>query len=75
MLEDGTFVKVPPHSLVKKESFAVGEEITGEGHLINEEPNRVFHHARVKLGNAIIADDSGPEPEREKAKGETQSGS
>jgi len=68
VLADGTFVKAPPHSLVAKELFKVGTELSGEGHMIGEEPNRVFHHAQIRAGKKVIADDSVADHEREKLK-------
>jgi hypothetical protein len=65
VLDDGTFVKVPPHSLRDKESFRDGIEVTGFGVLLTKEPNRVFHHAKVQIGERILSDDSGLKEERD----------
>lgn len=68
VLDDGSFVKAPPHSLVAKERFAIGALVSGEGGLVTEEPNRVFHHARIQLGTTVLADDSVPKEKRESLK-------
>ncbi|RZA07802.1 MAG: hypothetical protein EOP11_06660 [Proteobacteria bacterium] len=68
VLDDGSFVKAPPHSLVKKELFKVGAKVSGTGEIISEEPHPVLHHAQIKAGSEILSDDSGDEDEREELK-------
>jgi hypothetical protein len=68
VLEDGSFIKAPPHSLVAKELFKVGAMVTGEGELLVESPNRVFHHVVIKSGSKVMSDDSGSKDDREDLK-------
>ncbi len=68
VLSGGEFIKIPPHSLLDKKLLKVGAKVSGEGELINREPNQVFHHVQVKVGSRLTADDSMNEDKKEKLK-------
>ena len=65
VLDNGSFIKMPPHSVKEKGLFKVGAVVSGSGELLTESPNRVFHHAKVEQDKKILADDSMEKPERE----------
>lgn len=58
VLDDGSFIKVPPHSLTANGLFKVGDFISGSGEVVNMTPNPVIHHAKVMQGRKVLADDS-----------------
>jgi len=68
VLENGAFIKTPPHSLLAKEKFEIGTTIHGEGELIASEPNEVFHHAQVMSGKTMLSDDSIDKDSKEELK-------
>ena len=68
VLDDGTFIKVPPHSLLAKDLFVVGGLVSGNGELLTTMPNKVFHRAKIQQGKKLLADDSGKKHEREELK-------
>lgn len=68
VLANGTFVKVPPHSLLLKDLFKIGATVSGEGELLTEKPNRVVHRAKVHQGKKVMSDDSGTKDHRESLK-------
>ena len=68
VLEHGSFIKVPPHSLLKKELFKIDSDVSGAGELVTETPNAVIHHAVVKIGKIAASDDSVPPHKRDELK-------
>lgn len=68
VLDDGAFVKAPPHSLIKRDAFVIGALVSGEGDLIADAPNPVYHHALIRCGDEVLADDSVDHEEREELK-------
>jgi len=68
VLDDGSFVKVPPHSLKAKDLFKIGAAVKGSGELLTEVPNKVFHHVKLLQGQKVLADDSMKKQARETLK-------
>jgi len=68
VLEDGTFIKLPPHSLIRAERIKVGASVSGCGELISSAMNPVFHHVRFKVVKDLVANDQGSFHERRKLK-------
>ena len=68
VLDDGTFIKIPPHSLIHAELIKVGASVSGEGELIPGALNPVFHHVKFKVVKDLVANDQGTPHEREKLK-------
>ena len=68
VLEDGSFIKVPPHSLLEKDLLKGDAQASGTGELVAETPNAVIHHAVVKIGKVTASDDSVPPRERDELK-------
>ena len=68
VLEDGSFIKVPPHSLLNKDLIVIGAEASGCGELVTETPNPVLHHAVLTIGKITVSDDSVPPHERDELK-------
>jgi hypothetical protein len=57
VLEDGSFIKLPPHSILEVSQIKVGALVSGSGERLNLEPNAVFHHVLLKTGDLILAND------------------
>lgn len=68
VLEDGMFVRIPPHSLLEKADLTIGAEIEGSGELVDHESAKTIHHARIMKGKRVLADDSGSKEDREELK-------
>lgn len=68
VLKDGTFLKIPPHSLQAKDLFKVGAAVKGSGELLTKTPNRVFQHVKLLKGQKVLADDSMKKRAREALK-------
>ena len=57
VLDSGTFIKIPPHSILDADKIKMGSNISGNGELIATKPNQVFHHVVAKVGTTIVSDD------------------
>lgn len=68
VIDGSTFVKIPPHSLIKADLLKVGAMVFVDGELVAEEPNQVVHHSRLLVEKTCAADDSVSKKEREKLK-------
>ena len=68
VLDNGAFIKIPPHSILDEEKIKTGATISGNGELISTMPNQVFHHVVAKIGNTIVSDDQGTATETEALK-------
>jgi len=68
VLDNGAFIKIPPHSILDAEKIKAGSNISGNGELIATKPNKVFHHVVAKIGNTIVSDDQGTPKEKDSLK-------
>lgn len=68
VLDDGTFIKIPPHSLIHAERIKIGASVSGEGEIIPSAANPVFHHVRFKVVKDLVANDQGTHHERKMLK-------
>ncbi len=57
VLDDGSFIKLPPHSVLKPDQIAIGAKVSGTGDRITLRPNPVYHHVILKMGALTLADD------------------
>ncbi|RYZ90421.1 MAG: hypothetical protein EOP04_03965 [Proteobacteria bacterium] len=57
VLDDSSFVKLPPHSVILPYLISVGSEVSGTGERLTTKPNAVFHHVLLKSGHDVLADD------------------
>ena len=68
VLDDGAFIKIPPHSILDADKIKTGANISGNGELIASKPNQVFHHVVAKIGNTIVSNDQGTPKEKDALK-------
>jgi hypothetical protein len=65
VLENGTYIKIPPHSILDSDKIQAGANISGNGEMITEKPNQVFHHVITKIGNRVVSNDQGTPTEND----------
>ena len=68
VLDNGTFIKIPPHSILDAEKVKAGANISGHGELIAKIPNEVFHRVIAKIGNTVVSNDQGTPKETDALK-------
>jgi hypothetical protein len=59
VLDDGGFIKLPPHSVLEPKKIKVGTQVNGSGERLNLKPNSVYHHVIVRSEDVVLADDQG----------------
>ena len=70
VLEDGSFVKVPPHTVLLAALFQPGRAVEIWAEKLTDTPNPVYHHAVVSMGGtpatADPADKAGEQARKER---------
>lgn len=69
VLDNGAFIKIPPHSILDASKIEIGANISGNGELIATKPNPVFHHVLAKIGSVVVSNDQGSHQDKDELKG------